>query len=189
MRKGKLITEFPSKEIRGGCDVDNVLLSYDRSVYKFFGRRYRPSTKWNPKFLRNTWPIIKESNIFWRRMISMIDPKDFPETMRMFISAYPEREAVHRNRKLNLLDVGLPDIPLFGVGVSDKAVAGSKGEIVIKHKLDYFVDDKPQHYNEVTEAGVLCFLFDMPYNRHVKTKYRITNLSQIRDFNIPKIKY
>lgn len=54
--------------------------------------------------------------------------------------------------------------------------------IMCSHKWmvegDILVDDKPGTFEKFTELGKHCILIDMPYNRHIETKYRVKNLRE-----------
>lgn len=54
--------------------------------------------------------------------------------------------------------------------------------IMCSHKWmiegDILVDDKPATFEKFTELGKHCVLMDMPYNRHIDTKYRANNLRE-----------
>lgn len=54
--------------------------------------------------------------------------------------------------------------------------------IMCSHKWmiegDILVDDKPATFEKFTELGKHCILMDMPYNRHIETKYRAKNLRE-----------
>jgi len=52
--------------------------------------------------------------------------------------------------------------------------------IICSHKWmiegDVLVDDKPDTFLEYTARGKKCILIDMPYNRHIDTKWRAKDL-------------
>lgn len=54
--------------------------------------------------------------------------------------------------------------------------------IICSHKWmiagDILVDDKPATFEKFRELGKHCILIDMPYNRHIETKYRARNLRE-----------
>lgn len=46
---------------------------------------------------------------------------------------------------------------------------------------DILVDDKPATFEKFTELGRDAILIDMPYNRHINTKWRATDLKQAEE--------
>jgi hypothetical protein len=42
--------------------------------------------------------------------------------------------------------------------------------------VDILIDDNPKTFKECEENGIFCILMTMPYNTHIKTKYRVDNL-------------
>lgn len=52
--------------------------------------------------------------------------------------------------------------------------------IICSHKWmiegDVLIDDKPATFEKFRELGKNCILMDMPYNRHIDTKWRAKNL-------------
>lgn len=52
--------------------------------------------------------------------------------------------------------------------------------IICSHKWmvegDVLIDDKPATFEKYEELGKKCILIDMPYNRHIKTKWRAKDL-------------
>lgn len=54
--------------------------------------------------------------------------------------------------------------------------------IICSHKWliegDILVDDKPATFEKFEELGKKCILIDMPYNRHIETKWRAKDLRE-----------
>lgn len=52
--------------------------------------------------------------------------------------------------------------------------------IICSHKWmvegDVLIDDKPDTFNQYAARGKRCILIDMPYNRHIDTKWRAKDL-------------
>lgn len=57
--------------------------------------------------------------------------------------------------------------------------------IICSHKWlvtgDVLVDDKPATFEKFRELGRKCILIDMPYNQHIKTKWRAKDLQEAEE--------
>lgn len=54
-----------------------------------------------------------------------------------------------------------------------------KVEVLLSYRCDLYVDDKPQTFYECESAGINVYLYDRPWNQHVKTNKRIYKLAEL----------
>ena len=158
--------DFHKKNLRIGLDIDQVcadfILAYE-SKYK--NEIYHFNFEYN---LQEKFDQLEEE--FWLNMPSLIDGKILCFIPTCYISSRNiNKEITEKWLKNN----NFPCKPVFHN-------VNSKLEVCKEQKLDIFVDDNINHFQELTNAGILTFLMDSKSNKQYNVDpYRLLNLNDL----------
>lgn len=169
--------------LKVGLDVDGVVGDFVRSIFRELKKTGDiPYDCIDDPELVTEWDFgphyADQFSCFWNKMtesdhntfLYLMDKLDHPPFMpHAYISA---RKAPVAVTSAWLKRAKLPKAPIFHT--EDKL------ELIKKLKINVFVDDKPEYFQEINKAGVICLLRDQPYNRYVDAgPYRIKCLDEV----------
>ena len=170
---------------RIGFDLDGVLIDFhSRFAAKmkdlgFIESSERFATHWRTSFtgFDETWDSIKHDPTWWEELPALIDGKSFPFDPVCYIT--------HRNINGHAQAVSerwlekhkFPARPVF-------AVSGDKTKVIQEQRLDLFVDDKFENFQEInTKTSCVCLLWDAPHNRKFPVGYlRVKSMADVANF-------
>lgn len=164
---------YPSKRI--GLDIDEVLADWISGWMERWDIKERPN-HWN--FDRKASERFKhlidtgEYDSFLLNLKPLIDGRDLKFEPVCYVTARScNKEIVEK-----WLDTH--NFPVAPVEVVE--LGGSKVEVLKKHNVDIFIDDNYKNFTEINASGILCYLFDQPYNKkYVVGSKRIYNLNEL----------
>lgn len=70
---------------------------------------------------------------------------------------------------------------LHTLGIKEVFFSSKKSEMYKQLKLDAMIDDAPENFLELNEAGANVWLLDQPYNKEVGTKSRVKSVFEYFD--------
>lgn len=156
---------------RIGLDIDGVIADFVGAMMKKFPNEltHRP-IYWNDPILRKLYKEVTNDNYFWLNIEPMVTELPFEPTCYITsrqISNEITQEWLDRN--------GFPSAPLIQVSNNS-----DKYKVAKEHNLDMFVDDNFEVFSTMNRNGLLCYLFDAPYNKRYDVGFkRITDLKEI----------
>lgn len=151
-------------------DVDDVCLDFQGAFEQRFGKK--PNPYWNGTYKMQEYiEELSKDKDFWINLKALHLPSFEPDLYITSRSIPVEwtMESLERN--------GFPCAPVYTIPWDT-----SKVDLLKKHNVNLFIDDKYMNFKEATEAGVFCYLMDAPHNRHYNVGHR-----RIYDLNL-KIK-
>lgn len=165
-------------QIKIGLDIDGVLADFIRGFYKYFNKPMPPITQWEDTFVNNNFEKIAHDKDFWLNLPRAIEPEQLEGiSVYCYITARPVDP--HVSFKW-LQDNGFPFAPVFGVG-SNGAHHDPKTEIIKLLELNYFVDDKLQHFQQINEeTDCTCFLWNTPWTSWETAEPKLFNMQQLK---------
>lgn len=177
-------------------DIDDTLNQFAPTFWGIYNEKYNENLdyltvdSWNlQKYAREDVPIydlLQHPGLF--RNIPLKEyAQEFMEYLHSFYNTYIVTDSPQ----------GTSDCELPGKHFSNPADDKRKwvGEhfpffpqekiIMCSHKWmiegDVLVDDKPATFKKFQELGKNCILIDMPYNRHIDTKWRAQDLREAKE--------
>lgn len=159
-----------------GLDIDEVLADF----IPHYNQKYDIKTKaesWNfdPK-IKERLKDLSTDDEFWLTIPVKTQPKEIPFEPACYITSRSCKKEITEKW---LHDNGFPHATVYHVGVD-----GSKVECAKEHKIDWYVDDRYKNFIEMTEAGILCFLWDASHNqRYSVGKRRIHSFKELPLFH------
>lgn len=162
-----------------GLDIDGVLSDFIGGFYKWFGEKMPVIKTWENEFVNERFYIITHEKEFWMSLEPAISPAEINFPVYCYITARPIDS--HITFKW-LVDNGFPPAPVFGVG-SNGSKHDTKVEIVKTLNLDYFVDDKRQHYEQINEeTNCVCFLYETTWTEWEEDCFKLKHLRDLGTF-------
>ncbi len=160
------------KNKRIGLDIDGVLADWVGAYCNRYNILETPES-WN--FDRNIKERMKQISTdkdFWMNIKVKTNQTEIPFEPVCYITARP----IPNEWTMEWLDNNkYPVAPVYTVDNGN-----NKYDIAIKENLDIFVDDNFDTFADMNSKGLLCYLFDAPYNRRydIGTK-RVVSLKEI----------
>lgn len=111
-----------------------------------------------------------ELDDFYLNLKPKINPDDLPFEPHCYITSRPVEKWVTQKW---LDDNGFPQVKLYSQPLNN-----GKVKAAIDSGVEVFVDDNYNYFQELNEAGILCYLFDAQHNQ----RYDVGNL-RIKSFN------
>ncbi len=152
---------------RVSLDVDDVCLDFIPSFESKFGVKL--NNYWDGSYqMKEMLDKVKDDKEFWVNLPVKNLPTFNPACYITSRSIPVEwtKECLEKN--------GFPCAPVYCVPYNE-----SKVELLKEHKCQIHIDDKVQNYQEITNAGIFCYLMDSPHNKwfNVPQHRRIYNLN------------
>ncbi len=164
-------------KLRIGLDIDGVICDFiggiERKLYPIDGD-FVPliPTHWNDPLVVHMLEEVRGDKEFWLGLRPLLPSTHLPIQPVVYIT----QRSVDKEITQEWLDKnGFPHANLVSL------TGGSKLQACIDNKVDIFVDDKYETYEELNQNGVFCYLFDQPWNR----KY---NVGHKRIYSLDKLK-
>lgn len=180
------------RPLRLGFDMDGVLADFVTAFLtisnKLYGTSYTKKdwTQWSATNLYTdaqqdkVWDIIRTTKEFWYKLEplehgALLDAAERKHNLYFITSRVyvPGRSIEQQSAGWLLLNKRLT-FPTVLV-VSD---ADHKQALCRDLQLDAFIDDKASTVEQINKAGVLCYVYDQPYNSGVKAP----RVSKILDY-------
>lgn len=157
-----------------GLDIDEVLCDWVGPWVKL--HRLKTPTSWFfdrdivAKF--NKMAKAKTLDKFYLSLPVKTNPKDIPFEPNCYVTSRPVATEVTEE----WLDLhGFPARPVLTVPLGT-----SKVEVMKKHGVEVFVDDRYDNFLELNKAGITTYLFDAPHNQRYDVGYkRIKSLKEL----------
>lgn len=149
--------------LRIALDIDQTLADFEGA----YNKHYKTDMSKEADFhiTKNVYKL-RHNKSFWSNL-AVIDRPDFTPhiyaTKRINPKSYT-KEWLSKN--------GFPKRPIYQTIYQ----YGNKADI-IKGRCDVLIDDSYSNVVKCNKSGVVALLIDRPHNRHIKTDYRIYNLS------------
>jgi len=167
------------KKFRIGYDIDGVLADFNMAWHVLYPETNpRPNTWFFDDKICERFEKMRRDNTlddFYLKIKRLIEPEEIKFKPDCYITSRPVDSQISQTW---INKNGFPQKQVFTVDVDS-----SKVEIAKKLNLDLFVDDKYENFLELNENGILCYLFDTPWNR----EYDVGDL-RIHDLNLPILK-
>lgn len=118
---------------------------------------------------------IKDDKDFWMSIKPKVDPKDIPFTPHCYITA----RVIPTEWTMEWLQAnGFPTAKVITLKKGQK-----KSDVALSEGVSIFVDDSYEHFVDINNVGIACYLFDTPHNRKYNVGYRrIKELKEITDY-------
>lgn len=149
-------------------DVDEVVCNFMHGIEIIYPElKKRDVTKYElPKIV--DWETIYSNTNFWLNL-PVLDKPTFQ------VSGYLSHRLFDiATTKAWLLLNEFEDTDVLHVPSSSHKV-----EVLLSYRCDLYVDDKPETFLQCQQAGINVFLYDQPWNRHIKTSKRIHKLKEL----------
>lgn len=154
-----------------GLDIDGVIADFVGAMMNKFPNelKHRP-IYWNDPILRKLYKEVINDNDFWLNIEPMTLELPFEPT------CYITSRVISNEITQTWLDKnGFPTAPL--IQVSNNV---DKYKVAKEKNLDMFVDDNFEVFSTMNRNGLLCYLFDAPYNKRYDVGFkRISDLKEI----------
>ena len=156
---------------RVALDVDDVLADFVGGVMKRSGLPEPTSWTWSYSFRRVMAELLADDN-FVLGLSPKISPMDLPFEPVCYITSRTTplcitEEWIEKN--------GFPCSPVIHTSSIEEKVETAKN-----FNVDIFVDDRYDIFVAMNNAGITCYLMDMPHNRRYDVGYlRIKSLSEL----------
>jgi len=163
-----------------GFDLDGVIVDFVGGFYKWFNEPMPLITEWENDFVNANFKEIAHNKEFWLGLEPLIDPSEL-DRIKPFCYVTARPVDPHISFKW-LMEHNFPLAPVFGVG-SNGAIHDTKTEIVKLLELNYFVDDKWQHFEEINQLceKTTCFLMGTTWTEQHKSSIGNLYLDSIGD--------
>jgi len=146
-------------------DLDGVLFDFTGHFYKYLGLPDHEPVIWDDPRIREHFHLIETDHEFWLTIPAYTNKLPYPPLG--YVTTRPVPSWVSAEA---LWKAGFDYAPVY-TG-RDKTAYIPKGSVM--------VDDAAHNFEELTAAGVKCYLLDKAYNQHVETDMRIYNLDEIK---------
>jgi FMN phosphatase YigB (HAD superfamily) len=154
-----------------GLDIDGVLMNFPEHFYEWFDQPFVFFPRWEDPFIMENYKYVRDHYGFWRTMPHFEDTGIEKINFDCYITARGiPSELTHES----LVKAGFPDKPVHTVHHLD-----SKVEICKELGITHFVDDRPKNCQELSEAGIKAYLWDVFCNRYFEWPDRIDYLTQV----------
>jgi hypothetical protein len=142
-----------------GLDVDEVLCNFICGWKKRWDIE-TPEMWYFDRKMTEKFKLMEDNGElvdFYMNLKRKIDPKDLPFEPYCYITSRP----INHDTTKQWLDYnGFPQTKVYSLPLK-----ASKVEAAIESGVDVFVDDSFRNFQELNNAGVLCYLFDAPHNQ------------------------
>jgi len=166
-------------KIKIGLDLDGCIVDFTGGFFKWFDEPLPKITQWEVDFINENFEHIANDKDFWLSLDPLIDPKELEGIpVYCYITARP----VDPHISFKWLEMhGFPLAPVFGVG-SDGAKHDTKTEIIRELGINYFVDDKRQHFDEINSCtDCTCFLMNTPWTEWETVQPKIHTFQELKE--------
>jgi len=167
---------------RYALDIDGVLADFSGAWIKRLGVDKPRADHWlfSYKIDYEAWMAICEDETFWANLEPLCKPEDILFDPVCYVTARPiPKEWTEQWLEKN----GFPCNEVIVIDSDHKGNHGSKVQILKDRNVEIYVDDKIEHFVEISNAGIFCYLFDQPYNRKYDVgRKRIKSLSELKPF-------
>lgn len=164
--------------IKIGYDLDGCIVDFVGGFFKWFNEPMPEILTWEQPFVNAHFREIAHNKDFWLGLEPLISPSELKGIEPYcYITARP----VDPHISFKWLEMhGFPTAPVFGVG-SDGAQHDTKTEIVKELGINWFVDDKMQHFQEINEqTDCTCLLMNRSWTQHENTELKIYNFQDLK---------
>ena len=160
------------KKLKIGLDIDGVLADFVGHLMQVSGNEDHIPVHWNDPIVRKEFEVWKNDSEFWATIPPLLTRHDIPFEPHCYITARSiDREITQKWLNDNLF----PLAPLYCVGNGE-----SKIEVAKKSGIDVMVDDSFSNFQELTNAGIFCYLYNAPYNEKYDVGHkRIKSLKEL----------
>jgi hypothetical protein len=156
-----------------GLDIDGVLADFSGHIVAKVGLPDHKATHWNDPIIREAYDSIRGDKEFWSTIPVLNSPTTIPFEPHCYITARSIDPEVTQSW---LDNNGFPKAKLYCVGHGE-----SKIEVAKSSGIDTYVDDNFDNFLDLTGAGILCYLFDAPYNQWYNVGHRrIKSLMELK---------
>ena len=156
--------------MRIGLDIDDCIVDFWGSYCKRFTN---PNDLKQESINKNLYRILRTDRDFWINLPLINYPNFIPElycTKRINSKEYTKESF----RKHNL-----PQSPIFQLYTH----SGRKS-VLIKGRVDVFIDDSIDNFLEINKSGIPCLLFNTDNNKYFNTIGRIYKLDYNEIVNV-----
>lgn len=158
---------------RIGLDIDEVLAKFTSQYDKHYNTGI--PTSWNfDKDMPSRLKQRSKDKKFWMDIEPHLSGHDMPFEPTVYITARPIDSSV---TEAWLKKHNFPVAPVITVKPGT-----SKIDVIKEYNLDIFVDDNYKTFQEVNDAGVLCYLMEAPHNKRYTKQaghLRIKSLNEV----------
>ena len=149
-------------------DVDEVVCNFNHGIEKTYPElKNRDTSKYElPDYI--DWDKIYNDAFFWLSLPVLDRP-----TIK--IAGYVS----HRLFDTRITEFWLHVNRFEPSKVLHVTTSCHKVEVLLSYRCDLYVDDKPQTFLECESAGINTYLYNQPWNQHIKTDKRIYNLKEL----------
>lgn len=163
--------KLPQKR-RIGLDIDDVIADWIGSWCAYFKKPIPRSWQFH-RGIESELDRMRDNKDFWMGITPCTEHKEWGFEPVVYITARPVPDGWTEE----WLDKhGFPAAPVVNVGLG-----GSKVIAAQQFKLDLFVDDRFEYFQDLNHAGVPCLLFDAHHNQRYNVgPKRIYDLNQVR---------
>jgi len=163
-----------------GLDLDGTIVAFIEGFYKWFGEPMPEIKTWENEFVYKHFKEIAHDKRFWLGLEPLIDPRELDDIpIYCYITARP----VDSHISFKWLEMnGFPLAPVFGVG-SDGGIHDTKTDIINELGINFFVDDKKQHFDEInTFTNCTCFLIERSWTSWEVAEPKLYNFQELKQY-------
>ena len=170
----RYVRAFPEKDDRYvpyimnhkriGLDIDGVLADFAGAISKRLGLKGQGNSAWymsykikDPKL----WAKLSKDKKFWLGLKPLIDPNSLIFEPTVYVTA---RSIPKEWTEEWLEQSGFPCNEVVTIE-GNGGVHGSKVEALNERNVDIYIDDHYQHFIDLNQAGIKCFLQDSYHNK------------------------
>lgn len=145
-------------------DIDGVLANFVDHLLNYLDLPKHPVTEYDDARITLNFYKVQEDMDFWLTMPPLIT--EIPGPVHAYVSARPELLRLPTTAWLEMQE-GFPEAPVF-VGQDHKHALLMPG--------GFMLDDNAETVEKLRQHKVNAYLLDQPWNRHVKTPYRVDSI-------------
>lgn len=138
------------KHLEIGCDLDDTIFGFSEGYLN----RFKKWPKYDWAITRNVTHILSKERDFWIGLPVIRRPNFVP---KLYCSSRVNKKCWSK-KALEIND--LPNSPLYQVPGYN--IPKSK---YIKGRVDVFIEDSPNQWKALNNAGIPCLLIDSPNNK------------------------
>ena len=160
-------------EFKIAVDMDDTLAGTTKHVFRMYRKPMPQTWHFNAGNGISKEKFIRDVKSTWERRWGELAPVEPKQAGVM--------QVLNRIGTVDVVTVGLAGpkkewLKMHGVEYNELVVVLAGRD---KAKLDYdvFIDDSPENFQAIEEAGKRCILFDARYNQDVDAEYRIRSLA------------
>lgn len=168
-----------NNSIKIGYDLDGCIVDFVGGFFKWFNEPMPEILTWEQPFVNAHFKEIAHNKKFWLSLAPLIDPSELDGLpVYCYITARP----VDPHISFKWLEMyGFPPAPVFGVG-SNGAIHDTKTEIIKELGINYFIDDKRQHFDEINwHTTCTCFLMNRSWTEWEVAEPKINNYQELKE--------